>query len=133
MHSCARRWLRQSREGLGPDAADHANAIVPDVGNVRDCDVTVTQVSVVGLRVGRFACLSLAGSPWCSHVKMRATSKLNNAGAARSAVAGKSGSSASVQIPVDGSFSPGCADHKNVPPWMLLEGAIAISTNWELF
>src|SRR5437773_5967441 len=35
--------------GLGPDATDHANAIVPDVGNVRDCDVTVTQVSFVGL------------------------------------------------------------------------------------
>jgi len=48
---------------LGPDAADHANAIVPDVGNVRDCDVTVTQVSFVGLWVGllRFACLSSAG------------------------------------------------------------------------
>src|SRR5262245_24605553 len=35
-------------------------AIVPDVGNVRDCDVTVTQVSFVGFWVGllRFACLS---------------------------------------------------------------------------
>ena len=37
----------------------------PDVGNVRDCDVTVTQVSFVGLWVGLlcFACLSSAGSP----------------------------------------------------------------------
>jgi hypothetical protein len=56
----------RGRGGLGPDAADHANAIVPDVGNVRDCDVTVTQVSFVGLWVGllRFACLSSAGSPF---------------------------------------------------------------------
>ena len=54
----------RGRGGLGPDAADYANAIVPDVGNVRDCDVTVTQVSFVGLWVGllRFACLSSAGS-----------------------------------------------------------------------
>jgi len=56
----------RGRGGLGPDAADHANAIVPDVGNVRDCDVTVNQVSFVGLWVGllRFACLSSAGSPF---------------------------------------------------------------------
>src|SRR5262245_40137140 len=96
---------------------------------------SLVQISVVGLRVGllRFACLSLAGSPWGSHIKMRGHVETEYAHAARSAVAGKSGSSASVQIPVDGSFSPGCADHKNVPPWMLLEGAIAISTNWELF
>jgi hypothetical protein len=55
----------RTRGGLGPDAADHANAIIPDVGNVRDCDVTVTQVSFVGLWVGllRLACLSSAGSP----------------------------------------------------------------------
>ena len=26
----------RGREGLGPDAADHANAIVPDVGNVQE-------------------------------------------------------------------------------------------------
>jgi hypothetical protein len=63
----------RGRGDLGPDAADHANAIVPDVGNVRDCDVTVTQVSFVGFWVGllRFACLSLAGSPWGSHMKVR--------------------------------------------------------------
>ena len=67
---CAFVWeaLAQAdvRQGLSSDAADHANAIVPDVGNIRDCDVTVTQVSFVGLWVGllRFACLSLAGSLW---------------------------------------------------------------------
>ena len=63
----------RGRGGLGPDAADHANAIVPDVGNVRDCDVTVTQVSFVGFWVDLlcFACLSLAGSPWGSHMKVR--------------------------------------------------------------
>ena len=63
----------RGRGDLGQDAADHANAIAIDVGNVRDCDVTVTQISVVGLRVGLlcFACLSLAGSPWGSHIKMR--------------------------------------------------------------
>jgi hypothetical protein len=41
--------VKQWAGDLGPDAADHASAIVPDVGNVRDCDVTVTQVSFVGL------------------------------------------------------------------------------------
>jgi len=66
-----------SRGDLGQDAADHANAIAIDVGNVRDCYVTVAQVSVVGLWVGllRFACLSLAGSPWGSDMKMRTTLK----------------------------------------------------------
>jgi Endosomal/lysosomal potassium channel TMEM175 len=56
----------RSRGDLGPDAADHASAIVADVGNVRDCDVTVTQVSFVGFWAGvlRFACLSPAGSSW---------------------------------------------------------------------
>ena len=39
----------RGRGGLRTNAADHANAIVPDVGNVRDCDVTFTQVSLVGL------------------------------------------------------------------------------------
>ena len=66
----------RGRGDLRPDAADHANAVVPDVGNVRDCDVTVTRASFVGLWVGllRFACLSLAGSPGV-HMKMRATLK----------------------------------------------------------
>ncbi len=59
----------RGRGNLGPDAADHANAIVPDVRNVRDCDVSRTQVSLLGLWacVLRFACLSAAGSPWGSH------------------------------------------------------------------
>lgn len=53
----------ERRGGLRTDSADQAKAIVPDVGNVRGCDVTVTQVSLVGLCVGllRLACLSSAG------------------------------------------------------------------------
>jgi hypothetical protein len=45
-----------------------------------------------------FACLSSAGSPGISHMKMRVTLKVNNACAARNAVAGKSNSSSSGQI-----------------------------------
>jgi transmembrane protein TMEM174 (potassium channel) len=106
------------REGLGSDAADHANAIVPDVGNIRDHDVTVTQVSFVGLWVGllRFACLSLAG---ISHMKMRATLKLNNSGAARNAVAGKTISSSQRSNPLTVVSLLDPPDHKNVRRCML--------------
>jgi hypothetical protein len=101
--------------------------IIPDVGDVRDCDVTVTQVSFVGLWVGllRFACLSLAG---ISHMKMRATLKLNNSGA----VAGKTMSLSQRSNPLTLVSLLDAPDHKNVPVACSLEGAIAIGTNVEI-
>jgi uncharacterized membrane protein len=95
---CAFVWeeLAQAEvEEISARIRRDANAIVPDVGNVRDCDVTVTQVSFVGLWVGllRFACLSSAGSPGVHTVKMRATLKLNKTSGVPNAVAGKSISS----------------------------------------
>ena len=74
-----------------------------------------------GLWVGllRFACLSLAG---ISHMKMRARLKLNNSGAARNAVAGKTISSSQRSNPLTVVSLLDAPDHKNVPRWILARG-----------
>jgi hypothetical protein len=66
-------------------------------------------------------------------MKMRATLKLNNAGAARNAIARKSLSSSQRSNPLTVVSLQDAPDHKNFPVACSLEGVIAISTNFELF
>ena len=68
------------------------------------------------------------------HMKMRATLKLNNSGAARNAVAEKSISSSQRPNRLTLVSLPDGPDHKNGPVACSLEGgAIAISMNLKLF
>jgi len=66
-------------------------------------------------------------------MKMRATLKLNKTSGVPNAVAGKSISSSQRSNPLTVVSLLGAPDHRNIRRWCSLEGAIAVSTNLELF